>query len=47
MLCIELKMLISIPGLQGTITTSGDANGSWWGTLVSVSGYNPAPWLGC
>lgn len=44
---IEQRMPWYSPGSSGTITTSGDANGSWWGTLVSVSGYNPAPWLGC
>ncbi|MFC5284532.1 fibrinogen-like YCDxxxxGGGW domain-containing protein [Pedobacter alpinus] len=34
-------------GLSGAITTSSSANSNWWGTLVSVSGYSPAPWLGC
>ncbi|MEO8254251.1 MAG: fibrinogen-like YCDxxxxGGGW domain-containing protein [Flavobacterium sp.] len=34
-------------GSQGAITTSSDANGSWWGTLVSTAGFSPAPWLGC
>jgi hypothetical protein len=34
-------------GSQGAITTSSDANGAWWGTLVSTNGFNPAPWMGC
>lgn len=34
-------------GSQGAITTSNDANGNWWGTLVSTNGFNPAPWMGC
>lgn len=34
-------------GSQGAITTSSDANGSWWGTLVSTNGFSPAPWMGC
>jgi hypothetical protein len=32
-------------GFQGAITTSNNANGNWWGTLVSTNGYNPAPWI--
>ena len=35
------------PGSCGAITTSSDANGDWWGTLVSRCGFSPAPWLGC
>ncbi len=31
----------------GVITTSSDPGNSWWGTLVSVQGFSPAPWLGC
>ena len=31
----------------GVITTSTDPGISWWGTLVSVQGFSPAPWLGC
>ena len=34
-------------GSQGAITTSSDANGAWWGTLVSTNGFSPAPWMGC
>ena len=33
------------PGHAGTITTSSAPDDSWWGTLVSTSGFNPAPWL--
>lgn len=35
------------PSSCGVITTSNDANGDWWGTLVSRCGFNPAPWMGC
>lgn len=35
------------PGSCGTITTSDNPNGDWWGTLVSTCSFNPAPWLGC
>jgi hypothetical protein len=44
---IEERMPWYAPGSQGLITTSGDANGNWWGTLVASGGWNPAPWLGC
>jgi hypothetical protein len=32
-------------GSQGAITTSSDANGAWWGTLVSTNGFSPAGWV--
>ena len=35
---------------SGYITTSFDCTGgSWWGTLISQSGWTPAPWIasGC
>jgi surface protein len=35
------------PGSCGEITTSNDANGDWWGTLVSSCNFSPAPWMGC
>lgn len=44
---IEERMPWYAPGSQGLITTSGDANGNWWGTLIANGGWNPAPWLGC
>jgi hypothetical protein len=44
---IEERMPWYAPGSQGLITTSGDANGDWWGTLVAAGGWTPAPWLGC
>lgn len=44
---IEQRMPWYSTGSQGTITTSVDANGNWWGTLVSTNGFSPAPWLGC
>ncbi|MES2853744.1 MAG: fibrinogen-like YCDxxxxGGGW domain-containing protein [Bacteroidota bacterium] len=44
---IEQIMPWYSPGSQGAITTSNDANGDWWGTLVSTNGFSPAPWLGC
>lgn len=44
---IEERMPWYAPGSQGLITTSEDANGSWWGTLIASGGWNPAPWLGC
>jgi hypothetical protein len=44
---IEERMPWYAPGSQGIITTSGDANGSWWGTLIAAGGWDPAPWLGC
>lgn len=44
---IEERMPWYAPGSQGLITTSGDANGDWWGTLVANGGWTPAPWLGC
>jgi hypothetical protein len=32
---------------SGYITTSIDCSGgSWWGTLISQSGWTPAPWIG-
>jgi len=31
---------------SGAITTSSSCGGSWWGTLVSLSGFSPAPWIG-
>ncbi|MDQ2864422.1 MAG: hypothetical protein M3R50_12410, partial [Bacteroidota bacterium] len=31
---------------SGAITTSSSCGGNWWGTLVSLSGFNPAPWIG-
>ena len=43
---IEARMPWYAPGRQGLITTSFDADGSWWGTLIANSGWNPAPWLG-
>lgn len=44
---IEQIMPWYSPGSCGKITTSNDANGDWWGTLVSSCGFSPAPWLGC
>ncbi|EIA07239.1 fibrinogen-like YCDxxxxGGGW domain-containing protein [Flavobacterium frigoris] len=44
---IEQIMPWYSPGSCGKITTSNDANGNWWGTLVSSCGFNPAPWMGC
>ena len=35
------------PGSCGVITTSNDSGGNWWGTLISLCGFNPAPWFGC
>ena len=29
---------------QGLITTNGE-DGGWWGTLITPSGWNPAPWM--
>ncbi|MEO5889017.1 MAG: fibrinogen-like YCDxxxxGGGW domain-containing protein [Ferruginibacter sp.] len=43
---IEARMPWFSPGSQGLITTSNDANGSWWGTLIAAGGWDPAPWLG-
>ena len=34
------------PSQQGLLTTSADANGSWWGTLIAAGGWTPAPWMG-
>lgn len=37
-------------GNEGFVTTSLDCSGgSWWGTLISGSGWSPAPWIssGC
>lgn len=37
-------------GSSGFVTTSSNCTGnSWWGTLISGSGWNPAPWIssGC
>lgn len=44
---IEERMPWYAPGSQGLITTSGDANNDWWGTLIAAGGWTPAPWLGC
>lgn len=44
---IEKIMPWYAPGSCGKITTSNDANGNWWGTLISTCGFSPAPWLGC
>lgn len=44
---IEQIMPWYAPNHSGTITTSSSPDGNWWGTLVSVSGFNPAPWMGC
>ena len=44
---IEQMMPWYASGHPGTITTSSSPDGSWWGTLVSVSGFNPAPWMDC
>ena len=30
---------------SGLLTTSDDAGGEWWGTLVTNGGWNPAPWI--
>jgi hypothetical protein len=30
----------------GLITTSSSYSGNWWGTLISNSGFVPAPWIG-
>ncbi|MDI1304296.1 MAG: fibrinogen-like YCDxxxxGGGW domain-containing protein, partial [bacterium] len=42
---VEQIMPWYAPGSCGAITTSNDANGDWWGTLVSVCGWNPVPWM--
>ena len=44
---IEQIMPWFAPGHAGTITTSSSPDGDWWGTLVSVAGFSPAPWMGC
>ena len=31
---------------SGILTTSEDAGGEWWGTLVASSGWSPAPYMG-
>lgn len=43
---IEERMPWYAPGSQGLITTSIDANGNWWGSLIASGGWSPAPWLG-
>ncbi len=43
---IEERMPWYSPGSQGLITTSTDANGNWWGTLIASGGWDPAPWIG-
>lgn len=43
---LEARMPWYSPGSQGLITTSNDANNSWWGTLIAAGGWSPAPWLG-
>jgi hypothetical protein len=42
---VEQIMPWYAPGSCGAITTSNDANGDWWGTLVSVCGWSPVPWM--
>ncbi len=32
---------------NGIVTTSGDPNGDWWGTLVTGQIWTPAPWMAC
>jgi hypothetical protein len=46
---IEKIMPWYAPNHAGTITTSSSPDGDWWGTLISTSGWNPAPWIssGC
>jgi len=29
----------------GILTTSALANSNWWGTIVSITSYSPAPWI--
>lgn len=43
---VEARMPWYAPGQQGLLTTSNDANGNWWGTLIASGGWNPAPWMG-
>lgn len=42
---IEERMPWYAPGNAGIVTTSSDANGEWWGTLVGRDGYDPVPWI--
>jgi hypothetical protein len=44
---IEQRMPWYYSSGPGVITTSADPGISWWGTLVSLQGFSPAPWLGC
>ena len=30
---------------SGLLTTSENAGGEWWGTLITNGGWNPAPWI--
>jgi hypothetical protein len=30
----------------GVLTTSENAGGEWWGSLISQCGFQPAPWMG-
>ncbi len=45
---IEARMPYYASTASGIVTTSIDpGGGSWWGTLITNGGWNPAPYLGC
>ena len=42
---VEARMPWYSPGSPGLLTTSSSASDAWWGTIISGSGFAPAPWM--